>query len=56
MESLALKIIVEGLIELECLTGDKAEMIEKRVGFNFMPHGLGHFIGLDVHDVSSKTT
>ena len=33
------------------LTGDVEEMFEKRIGFLFMPHGLGHFIGLDVHDV-----
>ena len=26
-------------------------MMEKRIGFLFMPHGLGHFIGLDCHDV-----
>ena len=26
-------------------------MMEKRIPFLFMPHGLGHFIGLDCHDV-----
>ena len=42
---------MEGLVELGCLTGDIGEMMEKRIGFLFMPHGLGHFIGLDCHDV-----
>ena len=48
---LAEQIILEGLVELGCLTGDVGEMMEKRIGFLFMPHGLGHFIGLDCHDV-----
>uniref|UniRef100_A0A914ECB6 Peptidase M24 domain-containing protein n=1 Tax=Acrobeloides nanus TaxID=290746 RepID=A0A914ECB6_9BILA len=26
-------------------------MLEKRVGAVFMPHGLGHFVGLEIHDV-----
>ena len=33
--------------------GDKTleELVELRLGAVFMPHGLGHFIGLDTHDV-----
>lgn len=32
------------------LRGDLEEMIKSRLGAIFMPHGLGHFMGLDVHD------
>lgn len=48
---LAERITLEGLVKLGCLTGDIDEMMEKRIGFIFQPHGLGHFIGLDCHDV-----
>jgi Xaa-Pro dipeptidase len=51
MHLLAERVILEGLVALGCLTGDVDEMLEKRIGFIFMPHGLGHFIGLDTHDV-----
>ena len=49
--TLAERIVLEGLVELGCITGDIDEMMSKRIGFLFMPHGLGHFIGLDCHDV-----
>ena len=45
------RVILSGLLDLGIVKGDLEEMIEKRVGFLFMPHGLGHFIGLDTHDV-----
>ena len=51
MHKLAEEIILTGLLELGCVKGDVKEMIEKRVGYLFMPHGLGHLMGIDVHDV-----
>jgi Xaa-Pro dipeptidase len=51
MHKLAERVTLEGLVELGILEGDVQEMLDKRLGFVFMPHGLGHLIGLDVHDV-----
>jgi Xaa-Pro dipeptidase len=30
---------------------DPAGIVEKRISSTFFPHGLGHFLGLQVHDV-----
>lgn len=51
MHRLAERTILTGLVQLGCLTGDIDEMMAKRIGYIFMPHGLGHLVGLDVHDV-----
>jgi len=51
MHLLAEKIILSSLKDAGVLVGDVSAMIEKRLGAIFMPHGLGHFLGLDVHDV-----
>ena len=32
-------------------SGDVEGMMAVNLGATFMPHGLGHFIGLDTHDV-----
>lgn len=58
MHTLAETVIMDGLKELGLVKGDTDELIEKRVPFIFMPHGLGHLIGIDTHDVGGylKTT
>jgi len=50
MHLLAEKVILEGLRDLGLVAGDVDEMQNARLGYIFMPHGLGHLIGLDVHD------
>jgi len=51
MHLLAERVSLEALKAGGLLTGDVDEMMAARLGAVFMPHGLGHFLGLDVHDV-----
>jgi len=52
MHLLANRVILEDLKEGGLLAGDVDEMMAVNLaGEVFMPHGLGHFMGMDVHDV-----
>uniref|UniRef100_A0A915HQ00 Peptidase M24 domain-containing protein n=1 Tax=Romanomermis culicivorax TaxID=13658 RepID=A0A915HQ00_ROMCU len=51
MHLLAQRKILEHLKNGRLLKGDVDEMMQVQLGAVFMPHGLGHFMGLDVHDV-----
>ncbi|KAH7699860.1 peptidase D, partial [Aphelenchoides avenae] len=51
MHLLAEKVLLRHLKAAGVLTGDVDEMVQKRVGAVFLPCGLGHFLGLDCHDV-----
>jgi Xaa-Pro aminopeptidase len=48
---LAGRLIAEGLVNLGVLRGDPAELVADGVVTLFFPHGLGHLIGQDVHDL-----
>jgi Xaa-Pro aminopeptidase len=47
----AARTIVRGLNELGVMKGDVEEAVQKGAHAMFMPHGLGHPMGLDVHDM-----
>ncbi|KAL6006004.1 hypothetical protein ACLOJK_040049 [Asimina triloba] len=52
---LAEKNILECLKSGGVLTGDLDDMMAERLGAAFMPHGLGHFLGIDTHDPGGYT-
>jgi Xaa-Pro aminopeptidase len=43
--------IVEGLVHLGILRGEVDGLIERGAHALFLPHGVGHLLGLDVHDM-----
>jgi Xaa-Pro dipeptidase len=51
MHRLAERVIAERLRDLGLVKGSTDELLARHVPAVFMPHGLGHLMGLDVHDV-----
>ncbi|AEE47955.1 aminopeptidase P family protein [Haliscomenobacter hydrossis] len=47
----AAKVITNGLKSLGLMQGDTDEIVQAGAHALFFPHGLGHMIGLDVHDM-----
>jgi Xaa-Pro dipeptidase len=49
----AAKVIANGLKEFGFLQGSVNDIVEQGVHTLFFPHGLGHMMGLDVHDMEN---
>ncbi|QIM62887.1 Xaa-Pro aminopeptidase [Pasteurellaceae bacterium Orientalotternb1] len=52
----AVEIMTAGMVRLGILKGDVATLIEEKAYKQFYMHGLGHWLGLDVHDVGEYGT
>uniref|UniRef100_A0A6Q2ZFC0 Xaa-Pro dipeptidase n=1 Tax=Esox lucius TaxID=8010 RepID=A0A6Q2ZFC0_ESOLU len=51
MHRLADRVHLEELLKIGILRGSVEDMMKVHMGSVFMPHGLGHLLGIDVHDV-----
>ena len=49
----AARILGAGLVEMELLRGDPEVLVAEGAVALFFPHGLGHLLGLSVHDITS---
>ncbi len=47
----AARVIAEGLVDLGILQGNPTDLVEMDAHALFFPHGIGHLLGLDVHDM-----
>jgi Xaa-Pro aminopeptidase len=48
---LAALTLTEGLVNVGILKGEPAALVERDAQALFFPHGVGHLLGLDVHDM-----
>ncbi len=48
---LAARVMAAGLVELGILRGQPDDLVEQDAHALFFPHGIGHLLGLDVHDM-----
>ncbi|MBP3195064.1 MAG: aminopeptidase P N-terminal domain-containing protein [Cardiobacteriaceae bacterium] len=46
-------LLMQGLIDLQIIEADAAELVESGDAKKYYPHGTGHWLGLDTHDVGS---
>lgn len=50
LDEVALRTLVQGMVDLRLLAGSIDELIEKREYRRYFPHRVSHWLGLDVHD------
>jgi Xaa-Pro aminopeptidase len=53
IQDAAVAVTVDGLVKLGLLEGTREEVVKDRSFAKFLPHGTGHWLGLDVHDAGS---
>jgi Xaa-Pro aminopeptidase len=53
IQDAAVAVTVDGLVRLGLLKGTREAIVQDRSFARFLPHGTGHWLGLDVHDAGS---
>jgi len=53
LQALAVDILTQGMIDLGLIAEDKDVYIKEKKYRSFYPHNLGHWLGMDVHDVGA---
>jgi Xaa-Pro aminopeptidase len=51
LKSHSIELLTDGMVRLGLLQGDPQELIKEKKYEKFYMHGLGHMLGIDVHDV-----
>jgi Xaa-Pro aminopeptidase len=51
LKSHSIEVLTKGMVRLGLLKGAPEDLIEKKKYEQFYMHGLGHMLGIDVHDV-----
>ena len=49
-QDLSIELLTEGMKKLGLLKGKTKELIKKKKYMKYYMHGVGHYLGLDVHD------
>jgi len=50
---LAARVMTDGLVQLGLMHGNADALVESGAHAMFFPHGVGHLLGLDVHDLEA---
>src|SRR5215813_158670 len=51
LKSKSIELLTEGMVRLGLLKGEPKQLIKEKKHEQFYMHGLGHMLGIDVHDV-----
>jgi len=52
----SIELLTEGMIKLGLLKGKTKDLIKKKSYMKYYMHGVGHYLGLDVHDAGRYFT
>src|SRR5688572_32671371 len=55
-QEFSIELLTEGMVKLGLLKGKTKDLIKKKAYMKYYMHGVGHYLGLDVHDAGRYFT